>query len=99
MYIHELHDVVSNFEDWVVSIVFTFWIYDWLEDRVKKFLAWRKKRKAQKWLVEKDTPPATGTLAFSDKATEAKCAMCDGTKVTPYTRMPCPICAGANLQP
>lgn len=52
MYIHQaadaigsLHPIIAKYEDWVVSIVFTFWIYDWIEDRVKKYLAARKAKK------------------------------------------------------
>jgi len=44
MYIHN----VSQYEDWAVAIVFTFWIYDWAEDRVRRFVKWNNLRKASK---------------------------------------------------
>lgn len=42
-YIHQFidsvelaHPLIAKYEDFVVSIVFTLWIYDWFEDRGKR---------------------------------------------------------------
>jgi hypothetical protein len=34
-----IHDAVSQYEDFAFAIICTFWIYEWMEERIKKALA------------------------------------------------------------
>ena len=41
-----IHDLVSQYEDVVFAIVCSFWMYEWIEERIKKHM--KNKRKTRR---------------------------------------------------
>jgi len=38
------HEVIVQYEDFVVAAVFTLWAFDWFFEKYKEFKKWRQKR-------------------------------------------------------